>query len=178
MLGLLLSLHPAITKQYMKMQKIIKNLSLIIGLTIFFPYSIYANSLTSPSFQEILKSPQDILPADESFIFYAFQKEDRIILTWDLKENCFLYKDKFQINTLPKDILEISTLEAPILISDEYFGEVEVFYKKITKSFVINPLTKKIIVKYQGCNAKGFCYPIISKQLILKNGEILIKKGT
>ncbi len=178
MLGLLLSLHPAITKQYMKMQKIIKNLSLIIGLTIFFPYSIYANSLTSPSFQEILKGPQDILPADESFIFYAFQKEDRIILTWDLKENCFLYKDKFQINTLPKDILEISTLEAPILISDEYFGEVEVFYKKITKSFVINPLTKKIIVKYQGCNAKGFCYPIISKQLILKNGEILIKKGT
>ena len=178
MLGLLLSLHPAMTKQYMKMQKIIKNLSLIIGLTIFFPYSIYANSLTSPSFQEILKGPQDILPADESFIFYAFQKEDRIILTWDLKENCFLYKDKFQINTLPKDILEISTLEAPILISDEYFGEVEVFYKKITKSFVINPLTKKIIVKYQGCNAKGFCYPIISKQLILKNGEILIKKGT
>ena len=178
MLGLLLSLHPAITKQYMKMQKIIKNLSLIIGLTIFFPYSIYANSLTSPSFQEILKGPQDILPADESFIFYAFQKEDRIILTWDLKENCFLYKDKFQINILPEDILEINTMEAPILISDKYFGEVEVFYKKITKSFFINPLTRKITVKYQGCNEKGFCYPLINKELILKNGEIFINKGT
>ena len=139
---------------------------------------MYASSLSSPSIQEILNSPQDILPADESFIFYAFQKEDRIILTWDLKENCFLYKDKFQINTLPEDILEISTIEVPILISDEYFGEVEVFYKKITKSFGINLLTKKIMVKYQGCNAKGFCYPIISKELILKNGEILINKGT
>ena len=139
---------------------------------------MYASSLSSPSIQEILNSPQDILPADESFIFYAFQKEDRIILTWDLKENCFLYKDKFQINTLPEDTLEIRTLEAPMLISDEYFGEVEVFYEKITKSFVINPLTRKIMVKYQGCNAKGFCYPVISKQLILKNGEILINKGT
>ena len=159
------------------MQKIIKNLSLILGLTIFFPCSMYASSLSNSSIQEIL-SPQDILPADEAFIFYAFQKDDRIILTWDLKENCFLYKDKFQINTFPEDILKIRTLEVPILISDEYFGEVEVFYEKITKSFVINPLTRKIMVKYQGCNAKGFCYPVISKQLILKNGEILINKGT
>ena len=176
--GLLVSLHPGIAKQYINMLKIIKNLFLIIGLTIYFPYSIYADSLSSSSIQEVLKGPQDILPADESFIFSAFQKEDRIILTWDLKENCFLYKDKFQINTLPEDILEISTIEVPILISDEYFGEVEVFYKKITKSFGINLLTKKIMVKYQGCNAKGFCYPIISKELILKNGEILINKGT
>ena len=139
---------------------------------------MYADSLTNSSIQEILKSPQDILPADESFKFSAFQKEDRIILTWELKENCFLYKDKFQINTLSENLLEINTLEVPVLISDEYFGEVEVFYKKITKSFTFNPLLRKITVKYQGCNAKGFCYPIISKELILKNGEILINKGT
>ena len=160
------------------MQKIIHNLFLTLGLTILFPCSMYANSLSNPSFKEILKGSQDILPADESFIFSAFKKEDRIILTWDLKENCFLYKDKFKINALPEDILEISTLEFPILISDQYFGEVEVFYEKVTKSFVLNPLTKKITLKYQGCNAKGFCYPVISKQLILKNGEILINKGT
>ena len=160
------------------MQKILKILFLVLGLTIYFPYYMYADSLPNSSIREILKGPQDILPADESFIFSAFQKEDRIILTWDLKENCFLYKDKFQINTLPEDILEISTLEVPVLISDEYFGEVEVFYKKITKSFVINPLTRKITVKYQGCNAKGFCYTLINKQLILKKGEILINKGT
>ena len=95
-----------------------------------------------------------------------------------MKENCFLYKDKFQINTLPQDILEINTLEVPVLISDEYFGEVEVFYEKITKSFALNPLIKKITVKYQGCNAKGFCYPLINKQLILNKGEILVNKGT
>jgi len=158
------------------MQKILKILFLVLGLTIYFSYSMYADSLPNSSFKEILKGSQDILPADESFKFSAFQQEDRIILTWELKENCFLYKNKFQINTLPKDILDIHTLEVPILISDEYFGEVEVFYEKLTKSFVLNPTTKKVIVKYQGCNAKGFCYPLISKQLIIKKGEILISK--
>ena len=160
------------------MQSKIKQLLLILGFTIYFPFSLCADPLTNSSFKEILKGPQDILPADQSFKFSAFQKEDRIILTWELKENCFLYKDKFQINTLPEDILEINTLEVPVLISDEYFGEVEVFYEKITKSFSLNPLIKKITVKYQGCNAKGFCYPLIAKQLILKDGEIFINKGT
>ena len=156
------------------MQKILKILFLVLGLTIYFPYYMYADSLPNSSFKEILKGSQDILPADESFKFSALQQEDRIILTWELKENCFLYKDKFQINTLPKDILEIRTVEDPVLISDEYFGEVEVFYEKITKSFILDTLIRKITVKYQGCNAKGFCYPLISKQLMLKNGEILI----
>jgi len=178
MLGLLLSLHPDMIKQHIKMLKIVKNLLLVLGLTIYSPYFMYADSLLSSSIKEILKGPQVILSADESFEFSAIQQEDRIILTWELKENCFLYKDKFQINTLPKSKLKISTLEMPLLISDEYFGEVEVFYEKITKSFILNPLTKKIIVKYQGCNAKGFCYPLISKQLIISNGEILINKGT
>jgi len=178
MSGLLLSLHPGITKQYVKMQNIIKNLFLILGFTIYFSYSIYADSLPNSSIQEILKGSQDILPADESFNFSVFQKEDRIILTWELKENCFLYKDKFQINTHNGDALEISTLEVPILISDEYFGEVEVFYGKITKSFRLNPQIRKFTIKYQGCNEKGFCYPLISKQLVLKKGKILINKGT
>ena len=160
------------------MQNIFKNLFLIFSFIIYFSHLMYADSLPNSSIQEILKNPQEILPADESFKFSAFQKEDRIILTWGLKENCFLYKDKFQINTLPENLLEINTKEVPVLISDEYFGEVEVFYEKITKSFALNPLLRKITVKYQGCNAKGFCYPLITKQLILKNGEIFINKGT
>tara|TARA_E500000331_G_C17043775_1_gene620798 strand:- start:446 stop:826 length:381 start_codon:yes stop_codon:yes gene_type:complete len=126
----------------------------------------------------MLKHPNEILPVDESFKFSAFQEEGRIILIWELKENCFLYNDKFKIKTLTEDNLEIHTLEVPVLISDEYFGEVEVFYEKITKSFVFNPQIKKIIVNYQGCNSNGFCYPLITKELILGKGEVLINNGT
>ena len=103
------------------------------------------------------------------------RKDKRIVLrSQDLQlENSFS-----SINTLPENLLEINTLEVPVLISDEYFGEVEVFHKKITKSFTLNPLVRKITVKYQGCNEKGFCYPLITKQLFLKHGEIFINKGT
>ena len=160
------------------MQSKLKQLLLILGFTIYFPFSLYADSLTNPSFKEILKGPQDILPADKSFKFSAFQKEDRIILTWELKENCFLYKDKFLIGSLAEESLYINTLQVPVMISDEYFGEVEVFYDKVTKSFVHNPLIKEISVEYQGCNEKGFCYPVINKQLVIKNEKIFIYKGT
>ena len=118
------------------------------------------------------------MPADESFKFSAFQIEDRIILSWELKENCFLYKDKFEIKPFPHVPMQIRTKETPILISDEYFGEVEVFYKKVTKTFDLNKITEKIVVKYQGCNEKGFCYPLISKYLVINKGNISINKGT
>ena len=158
------------------MKKIAKILFFIFSLTINLNYSIYADSLPNSSIKEILLGSQDILPADESFKFLAFLKEDRIILTWELKENCFLYKDKFSISTIPLESLNIKTVELPLMISDEYFGEVEVFYNKVTKSFVHNPLTRKISVEYQGCNEKGFCYPVIKKQLTISNKQILINK--
>ena len=160
------------------MQSKIKKLLLILGFTIYFPFTLYADLLINPSFNEIFKGPQDILPADQSFNFYAFLKEDRIILTWELKENCFLYKDKFLISSLPEEFLYINTIQVPVMISDEYFGEVEVFYNEVTKSFVHNPLMKEISVEYQGCNEKGFCYPVINKQITIKNKEIFIKDGT
>ena len=156
-----------------KLKKTYLNALFIIFFSLFSSISLLSSSPLDQLTQD------EILPADEAFkLSVNKHSENRIILRWDMKENCFLYKDKFQINILPEDILEINTMEAPILISDKYFGEVEVFYKKITKSFFINPLTRKITVKYQGCNEKGFCYPLISKELILKNGEIFINKGT
>ena len=133
------------------MQSKIKQLFLILGFTIYFPFSLYADSLKNPSFKEILKGPQDILPADQSFKFSAFQKEGRIILTWELKENCFLYKDKFLISSLAEESLFINTKQVPVMISDEYFGEVEVFYNKVTKSFAYNPLMKEISVEKCKC---------------------------
>ena len=160
------------------MTKIKKSLNLLLIVGIFFSCSVYSGSAAASSKKDILNSFQEILPADESFKFSVLQIEDRIILSWELKENCFLYNDKFKIKTLTEDNLEIHTLEIPVLISDEYFGEVEVFYEKITKSFVFNPQIKKIIVNYQGCNSNGFCYPLITKELILGKGEVLINNGT
>ena len=160
------------------MKKIIKNLVLLLFLANFFPYSVHSDSLPNYSIKDALTDLQEILPADESFNFSVLRIEDQIILSWELKENCFLYKDKFEIKPFPYVPMQIRTKESPILISDEYFGEVEVFYKKVTKTFDLNKITEKIVVKYQGCNEKGFCYPLISKYLVINKGNISINKGT
>ena len=150
----------------------------MLFLAMFYPSSVYSEFLTTSSTKDLLKGFQDILPADESFKFSAFKIEERIILSWELKENCFLYKDKFEIEPFPEMPIEIRTKETPVLISDEYFGEVEVFYNKVTKTFDLNKITEKIVIKYQGCNAKGFCYPMISKNLAIKKGIISVNNGT
>lgn len=150
----------------------------MLFLAMFYPSSVYSEFLTTSSTKDLLKGFQDILPADESFKFSAFKIEERIILSWELKENCFLYKDKFEIKPFPEMPIEIRTKETPVLISDEYFGEVEVFYNKVTKTFDLNKITEKIVIKYQGCNAKGFCYPMISKNLAINKGIISVNNGT
>tara|TARA_Y100000748_G_scaffold292426_1_gene280936 strand:+ start:183 stop:665 length:483 start_codon:yes stop_codon:yes gene_type:complete len=160
------------------MTKIKKNLNLLLIVGIFFSCSVYSGSAAASSKKDVLNSFQEILPADESFKFSVLQIEDRIILSWELKENCFLYKDKFEIEPFPEMPIEIRTKETPVLISDEYFGEVEVFYNKVTKTFDLNKITEKIVIKYQGCNAKGFCYPMISKNLAIKKGIISVNNGT
>ena len=160
------------------MKKIIKNLVLLLFLANFFPYSVHSDSLPNYSIKDALTDLQEILPADESFNFSVLRIEDQIILSWELKENCFLYKDKFKIKTFPEMSIEIRTSEKPVQISDEYFGEVEVFYEKVTKTFYLDKLTKNIVVKYQGCNEKGFCYPLISKHLTIQKDKISVNKGT
>tara|TARA_B100000401_G_scaffold242663_1_gene164598 strand:- start:524 stop:1006 length:483 start_codon:yes stop_codon:yes gene_type:complete len=160
------------------MIKINKNLNLLLVVAIFFSYSFYSSSSAASPAKDFLNNFQEILPADESFKFSVFQIEDRIILSWELKENCFLYEDKFEIKPFPEIDIEIRTEETPILISDEYFGEVEVFFNKVTKTFDLNKITEKVLVKYQGCNERGFCYPLISKYLIVDKGNISINKGT
>ena len=111
------------------------------------------------------------MPADESFKFSAFQIEDRIILSWELKENCFLYKDKFKTysNT---DLVEDQKIEGEaIRINDIYFGNVDVFYNKVKQTIDKTEDLESLKVVYQGCNEKGFCYPPIHKEIQVDNLE-------
>ena len=90
----------------------------------------------------------EVLPADESFIFNAYKlSENRIILTWVMKENCFLYKDKFNIlsngNKLSADLI----LGEPERINDIYFGEVDVFFNSVEQEIKIKSDFRKVFIK-------------------------------
>tara|TARA_Y100000768_G_scaffold351850_1_gene303035 strand:+ start:1003 stop:1422 length:420 start_codon:yes stop_codon:yes gene_type:complete len=123
------------------------------------------SSLSYSTESFLKKLTVDKIPnADEAFLFSASkQSENRIILTWVMKENCFLYKDKFKISSNGEDLEVQNTKGEPKRIDDIYFGEVEVYFDLFEKEISIDRKIEIIEVTYQGCNEKGFCYPLINK---------------
>ena len=134
-------------------------------------FALASYSLSTESFLEKITNNK-VLSGDEAFIFSAhIQDDESIILTWTIKENCFLYKDKFKTYS-DTDLVENQKIEGEaIRINDIYFGNVDVFYNKVKQTIDKTEDLGSVKVVYQGCNEKGFCYPPISKEIQVDNLE-------
>ena len=134
-------------------------------------FALASYSLSTESFLEKITNNK-VLSGDEAFIFSAhIQDDESIILTWTIKENCFLYKDKFK-TYLDTDFIENQKIEGEaIRIDDIYFGNVDVFYNSVRQAIDNSEHVDSVKVVYQGCNEKGFCYPPISKEIQVDNLE-------
>ena len=134
-------------------------------------FAFASYSYPTESFLEKITN-EKVLSGDEAFIFSAqIQDDESIILTWTIKENCFLYKDKFKTYS-DTDLVENQKIEGEaIRINDIYFGNVDVFYNKVKQTIDKTGDLGSVKVVYQGCNEKGFCYPPISKEIQVDNLE-------
>ena len=134
-------------------------------------FAFASQSYPTESFLEKITNNK-VLSGDEAFIFSAhIQDDESIILTWTIKENCFLYKDKFKTYS-DTDLVENQKIEGEaIMINDVYFGNVNVFYNKVKQTIYKTKDLESVKVVYQGCNEKGFCYPPISKEIQVDNLE-------
>tara|TARA_B100000475_G_scaffold105929_1_gene77323 strand:- start:241 stop:717 length:477 start_codon:yes stop_codon:yes gene_type:complete len=134
-------------------------------------FALASYSLSTESFLEKITNNK-VLSGDEAFIFSAhIQDDESIILTWTIKENCFLYKDKFK-TYLDTDLVENKKIEGEaIRIDDIYFGNVDVFFNSVRQTIDNTEDVSSVKVVYQGCNEKGFCYPPISKEIQVDNLE-------
>ena len=153
-----------------KVKKLIKiNLKKYFVIVPIFAFASY--SLPTESFLEKITN-NNVLSSDEAFIFSAYiQDDESIILTWTIKENCFLYKDKFKTYS-DTDLVENQKIEGEaIRINDIYFGNVDVFYNNVIQTIDKTEDLGSVKVVYQGCNEKGFCYPPISKEIQVDNLE-------
>lgn len=136
------------------------------------PVFVFASySLTAESFLEEITNNK-VLSGDEAFTFSSHIKDDEsIILTWTIKENCFLYKDKFK-TFLDTNLVEDQKIEGEaVRINDIYFGNVDVFYNNVMQTIEMTEDLGSVKVVYQGCNEKGFCYPPIIKEIQVDNLE-------
>ncbi|MFL2705470.1 MAG: protein-disulfide reductase DsbD N-terminal domain-containing protein [Gammaproteobacteria bacterium] len=153
------------------------NFKIHIFIVVFFisllaNQTITAQETENKTLENLLFEKEKILNPEDAFIMKGRLEENKLILTWVIKENCYLYKNKFFIfNKDSKKYLDF-TLPSSNTITDEFFGEVEVFYNFVETFINIDLLSSSISVSYQGCNAQGYCYSPIQKTIEIKENKI------
>ncbi|MFT4676681.1 MAG: thiol:disulfide interchange protein DsbD [Patiriisocius sp.] len=109
----------------------------------------------------------DILPVDEAFNLTVMRTAGQLNLLWQIQPGYYLYRHR--INVKGSDRLEKPIVPAGIGKSDEYFGDVEVYYESLQVDVpVAGKMEEEIQVEYQGCAEVGVCYPPQKRTFIVK----------
>ena len=154
-----------------------------MGLLLMALCSLFAqeNWAESTGFDEDglwLTEQPEFLPVDDAFQFSLETGGDgNYSLLFQIEEGYYLYKDQFDAWTSRDGERERVELLLPegLKKTDEYFGEVNVFYtslKVALKNLPFGSDPSKVMVRYQGCADRGLCYPPVEKEINLENGFI------
>lgn len=122
----------------------------------------------------------EILPPEQAYRFNATVKApDQLRLNWNIATGTYLYKESFKLElgattnvtlgpiTWPAAIIKRNTIRP----SGE-IGDIELYRNTLELIVPLQRINKaatqiKLIVKYQGCAERGFCYPPITKRILL-----------
>ena len=110
-----------------------------------------------------LTNDHEFLPVDEAYPTEAELTEDgRVLARWVMPDGYYLYRHSLKL--VGKDGTELGSLTIPSgeQKTDEFFGEVEVYYNflEISAPVVAQSRAEVVVdVHYQGCADAGLCYP-------------------
>jgi len=100
---------------------------------------------------------QMFLPVDDAFQFSVLQDNDQLLLRWQMQPGYYLYRQRLAFRQ-GEQVLEVM-LPAGLDKTDEYFGEVQVYYKILELSLIPDRAAGPVEIQYQGCADAGLCYP-------------------
>ena len=108
------------------------------------------------------KNEKHPLKVNKAFELNAVSTDNQtIIVTWLIKNNYYLYKDKISFAIDGAKITSTAFPKAK-LKQDEFFGEVSIYDKPIEVRISISDVTNNtasLTADYQGCWDGGVCYP-------------------
>ena len=120
-----------------------------------------------------VSADQDFLPPDEAFLFSASAiGSEAAGLHWAVADGYYLYRHRLAVKTETPGVT-LGTVEVPAgkKKTDEFFGEVEVYYQQLDAVVPVQRdagiVTLDLKVTYQGCADAGLCYPPITKTVSL-----------
>ena len=154
-----------------------------IGLLLVILFCLFAqeNWGESTSYDDSgawLTDQPEFLPVDDAFQFSLERGGDgNYSLLFKIEEGYYLYKDQFDAWTYRdgERLRVVLLLPEGQKKTDEYFGEVNVFYTPLKVAMKNLPSisdTSTVIVRYQGCADRGLCYPPVEKEINLASGSI------
>ncbi|MFT6055808.1 MAG: thiol:disulfide interchange protein DsbD [Pseudohongiellaceae bacterium] len=119
------------------------------------------------SFTDQNRSQWRPLPLEQAFPFYVSESEPGAYsIVWETAQEHYLYKHQFKFSLQQSSATSAQPVafDMPqgIKKTDQFFGEVEVYYSKLTVDL---SLPKKLhdgailLIEFQGCAEWGFCYP-------------------
>jgi thiol:disulfide interchange protein DsbD len=121
-------------------------------------------SIFDTSSSSLFSNDDEFLSVEEAFEFNFHQKEDQLEVNFTIAEGYYLYRHQFKFSI---ENSEITPFELPKGEDheDEFFGVQQIFTEQInfTIKLVNVENDASIKIRYQGCAAKGLCFPPKSK---------------
>lgn len=117
---------------------------------------------STSAFAGLFDSPgkSQFVPADQAFAFDFQQRDQQVVLNWQIKPSYYLYRQ--QINITPqKATITPPTLPQGAWHEDEFYGKSEIYTQQLTLPVTLAHTEQgaALSVTYQGCAEAGFCYP-------------------
>jgi thiol:disulfide interchange protein DsbD len=121
-----------------------------------------------------VSNEDQFLPVDQAFVFTAMADGgDRVLLDWQVAPGYYLYRHRTSAKTAtPGFALGDIAMPAGKKKTDEFFGDVEVYYGILSATVPVTrpegTSTFEIQVSYQGCADAGLCYPPVTKTVTIE----------
>ena len=121
-----------------------------------------------------VSNEDQFLPVDQAFVFTAIADgADRVLLDWQVAPGYYLYRHRTSAKTsTPGFSLGEIAMPDGKKKTDEFFGDVEVYYGILTATVPVTRPTAassfEVEVTYQGCADAGLCYPPVTKTVAIE----------
>ncbi len=118
-----------------------------------------------------VSSDDEFLPPDEAFKLTATADGGEVVaLSWIIADGYYLYRHRVAVKTeTPGFTPGTVTMPDGKRKTDEFFGEVEVYYQQLDAQVPLERApgadSVELKVTYQGCADAGLCYPPITKTI-------------
>lgn len=122
----------------------------------------------------------EFLPAHDAFVMGVELEglraeeavHDDVEVFWQVTEGYYLYRHALAFELLGGGDAEVELRHVPegLATTDEYFGEVEVYYHDLSVRLAIDgalPAEAVLVARYQGCAEAGLCYPPDARYITL-----------